>query len=40
MYQTLGYDCSTCHGRGYVFYGDNEDYTIDPCECVANEKGI
>jgi hypothetical protein len=30
MYQTLGYDCGTCHGRGYVFYGNNEDYTIDP----------
>ena len=36
MYQTLSYDCSPCGGRGYVFYGDNEDYTIEPCECVAN----
>jgi hypothetical protein len=36
MYQTLSYKCSPCGGRGYVFYGDNEDYTIEPCECVSN----
>jgi hypothetical protein len=35
MYQTLKFDCSACSGRGYVFYGDNEDYAIEPCECVA-----
>jgi hypothetical protein len=35
LYQTLEFACKSCHGRGYVFYGDNEDYTIDPCECVA-----
>jgi hypothetical protein len=29
-------ECSTCHGNGIVFFGDNEDYHIDPCECVAN----
>lgn len=40
LYQTLSYDCGSCHGTGYLFYGDNEDYTIDPCECVANGKGI
>ena len=29
-------ECSTCSGRGLVFFGDNNDYHIDPCECVAN----
>jgi hypothetical protein len=29
-------DCDTCNGKGVVFFGDNEDYHIDPCECVAN----
>ena len=37
MYQTLGYDCSACDSRGYVFYGDNEDYSIEPCDCVMKE---
>lgn len=35
MYQTLDYKCDSCHSVGYVFYGDNEDYSVEPCECVA-----
>ncbi len=27
-------DCSTCYGRGLIFIGDNEDYYVEPCECV------
>jgi hypothetical protein len=30
----LTIDCDTCSGRGHIFYGDNEDYAIEPCECV------
>ena len=30
-------ECDTCSGRGVIFYGDNEDYHIEPCECVASE---
>ena len=33
-------DCKTCHGQGMVFFGDNDDYSIEPCACVANEVGI
>jgi len=39
LYQTLTFDCSTCYGKGYLFYGDNEDYNIDPCDCVVNNVG-
>ena len=35
MYQTLKYKCDSCYDEGYVFYGDNYDYSIEPCECVA-----
>lgn len=28
-------DCDTCHGQGIIFFGDNDDYAIEPCECVA-----
>ncbi len=27
--------CDTCHGYGVIFYGDNDDYATEPCECVA-----
>lgn len=40
MYQTLSFDCSTCYGKGYLFYGDNNDYSIDPCDCVANNATL
>lgn len=30
-------DCDNCYGSGHIFYGDNEDYHVEPCECVANE---
>jgi hypothetical protein len=28
--------CDTCLGHGVIFYGDDSDYSIEPCECVAN----
>ena len=33
-------DCSECHGHGLIFHGDNNDYHVEPCQCVANEVGI
>ena len=38
MYQTLKFDCKACYGAGYLFYGDNNDYTIDACDCVREEN--
>ena len=26
-------NCDECHGNGIIFYGDNDDYGIEPCEC-------
>lgn len=28
-------ECDSCHGHGVIFYGDDEDYGVEPCECVA-----
>jgi len=27
-------NCDECYGHGVIFYGDNDDYGIEPCECV------
>ena len=27
-------DCDTCYGRGLVFIGDDNDYNVEPCECI------
>jgi hypothetical protein len=31
-------DCSTCYSRGYIFFGDNDDCAIEPCDCVLNDE--
>jgi hypothetical protein len=33
MIKTLQFDCGLCHGTGWLFYGGNEDWNIDPCDC-------
>jgi hypothetical protein len=25
--------CQLCGGKGYLYYGDNEEYDIEPCDC-------
>ena len=30
-------DCQNCGGRGVVFFGDNYDYSIEPCVCVKDD---
>ena len=34
------FDCDTCRGYGVVFYGDENDYNVEPCQCVADKAGI
>jgi hypothetical protein len=31
--KTLEFDCDTCYGKGWLFYGGNEDYNVEPCDC-------
>ena len=27
-------ECGTCYGQGVIFIGDDNDYNVEPCECV------
>ena len=29
-------NCDECYGHGVIFYGDEDNYAVEPCECVAN----
>jgi hypothetical protein len=31
--------CSNCHGRGYLFFGDTEEWDVQPCEDCDDEAG-
>ena len=33
---TLAFDCDTCYGKGWLFYGGAEDYNVEPCDCNPN----
>ena len=24
--------CQTCHGTGYIFWGDDEEFDVSPCD--------
>jgi hypothetical protein len=30
-------NCDECYGHGVIFYGDNDDYAVEPCECIGSE---
>ena len=36
MIKTIQFDCDTCYGKGWLFYGGNEDYNVEPCDCNPN----
>jgi len=27
------FDCEECSGAGLIFFGDNNDYSTEPCDC-------
>jgi len=29
-------NCDECYGHGVIFYGDENNFDVEPCECVAN----
>jgi hypothetical protein len=40
LIQTLSFDCSACYGKGYLYYGGNEDWNIEPCDCNPNSSDL
>jgi hypothetical protein len=30
--------CDECNGAGFLFYGNDEDYSVMPCDCVDENK--
>ena len=36
---SLPTNCSLCHGTGEIYLGDNEDYSVEPCEATHTAGG-
>ena len=30
--------CDVCNDYGVIFFGDNNDFDCEPCDCVEGEK--
>lgn len=28
-------ECNECNGAGFIFWGDEDNYDVETCECVA-----
>jgi len=26
--------CDECNGAGFIFFGDNNNFDVEPCDCV------
>jgi hypothetical protein len=38
LIKTIDFDCSACHGKGYLYYGGAEDWNIETCDCNLNDE--
>ena len=36
----LAIECDECGGAGFIFFGDNDNFDIEPCDCVIDEELI
>jgi hypothetical protein len=30
----MRFDCDECNGQGVIFWGNENDYDCEPCDCV------
>ena len=33
----MSFPCDACHDYGVVFLGDNNDYSVEPCDCMEDD---
>lgn len=38
LIKTLKFDCPECRGEGFVYWGNADDYDVEPCECIEEGK--
>ena len=36
----LAIECDECGGAGFLFFGDENNYDCEPCDCVTDEELI
>lgn len=36
MKEIIAVACEDCGGAGFIFYGNENDFDVEPCDCVAD----
>jgi hypothetical protein len=36
----LAVNCDECGGAGFIFFGDENNYDVEQCDCVTDEELI
>jgi len=31
-------NCETCYGKGWLYYGDEDTFDVEACQCSTNER--
>jgi len=34
--EIIAAECDECGGAGFIFFGNEKDFDVQPCECVAD----
>ena len=36
----IAISCDECGGAGFLFFGDNDNFDVESCDCVTDEELI
>ena len=36
LIEIISANCDECGGAGFVFFGDENNYDVEPCSCIAD----
>lgn len=40
LQEIIAVACDECGGAGFLFFGDNDNFDCEPCDCVNDEELI
>ena len=36
LIEIISASCDECGGAGFLFFGNENNYDVEPCDCIAN----
>jgi hypothetical protein len=38
LLDVIAISCEECNGAGFLFYGSDEDYSVEACSCIPADE--